>query len=190
MFKVLGIASGLIPLIGILPYVRDILRKTTKPERASWFIWMVLGGIAFFSQLSKGATNSLWLAGMSVLSVTIVFLLALRYGEGGLDRRDVIALIVSFFGLVLWYLTKDATIALLLVIAVDTSGSVLTTMKAYEDPGSETMITWFLDGIAGLLSAISVGAFNWILLVYPLYICVANLAVVGAMLLGKKKPSK
>jgi hypothetical protein len=190
MFEVIGSISGIVIIIGLLPYIRDILRKTTKPERASWLIWTVLGSIAFFSQLVKGATNSLWMTGIDTLAVAIIFLLSIRYGEGGLMKRDIAALFVALFGLVLWYFTKEAAVALFLVIIIDMSGSILTVIKSYEDPGSETMIAWILAGLAGLLSAISVGSLNWILLSYPLYICLANWAVVVAMVLGKNKTSR
>lgn len=190
MFQIIGLVSGLLAIAAILPYIRDIIKKTTRPERASWFIWTVLGGIAFFSQLAKGATNSLWMTAVSTLCVLTVFLLSLKHGEGGLVKRDMVALAVALSGLVLWYFTKDATIALLIVIGVDLSGSVLTIIKAYEDPESETMSTWVLASISGLFGTISVGSLNWILLMYPLYILFANLAVTIAMILGRKKTIK
>ena len=190
MLETIGIISGLLAIVAVVPYIRDIIKKTTRPERASWLIWAVLGGIAFFSQLAKGATNSLWMTGLSTLCVLVVFLLSLKYGEGGLIKRDIIALLFALSGLVLWYFTKDATIALLIVIAVDLSGSVLTIIKSYKDPESETMSTWILASISGFFGTISVGSFNWVLLMYPLYIFFANAAVTIAMLLGRKRLKK
>jgi hypothetical protein len=186
MLKTFGIVSGLLAIVAVIPYIRDIIKKTTRPERASWLIWTVLGGIAFFSQLAKGATNSLWMTGLSTLCVLVVFLLSLKHGEGGLVKRDIAALLFAFLGLVLWYFTKDATVALLIVIAVDLSGSVLTIIKSYKDPESETMSTWVLASISGLFGTLSVGSFNWVLLMYPLYILLANSAVTVAILLGKR----
>jgi hypothetical protein len=187
MLEIIGIVSGLLAIVAVVPYIRDIIKKKTRPERASWLIWTVLGGIAFFSQLAKGATNSLWMTALSTLCVLVVFLLSLKHGEGGLVRRDIVALLVALLGLVLWYFTKDATIALLIVIGVDLSGSFLTIIKSYEDPESETMSTWILASISGLFGTISVGTLNWVLLMYPLYILFANLAVTIAIILGKKK---
>lgn len=182
--------SGLLAVVAVIPYIRDILRKTTKPERASWLIWTVLGGIAFFSQLAKGATNSLWMTGLSTLCVLAVFLLSLKHGEGGLVKRDIVALIFAFIGLVLWYFTKDALIALIIVILVDLSGSVLTIIKSYSEPESETLSTWVLASVSGFFGALSVGSFNWVLLMYPFYILIANSAVTIAIILGKKKYKK
>ena len=186
MLEIIGIASGIIMMGGSVPYIIDILKKKTKPERASWLIWTVLGTIAFFSQLAEGATHSLWMNGLDTFAVVAIFILSIRYGEGGLMKRDIIALILAFLGLVIWFFTKEASIALYIVLAIDITGQVLTVVKSYEDPESETFISWILFGVAGLLSAISVGEWNFVLLIYPLYICIANWSVVVAMILGKK----
>lgn len=187
MLQLLGIVSGLLSALCYLPYIRDILRKTTKPERASWFIWSVLGSIAFFTQLAKGASDSLWLPAVQELGVTIIFLFSIKYGVGGLTKRDLVALLVAAVGLVLWYFTKEAAIALYIVIVVDGAGAILTVIKAYEDPESETMSTWLLAGISGFFAMAAVGAWDIVLLSYPFYIFVINIAVIAAMILGSRK---
>lgn len=190
ILQILGLTSGILGLVYCFPYIRDILLHKTKPERASWLIWSVLGSISFFSQLAKGATNSLWMTGADTLGVVVIFLLALKYGEGGLAPRDIKALIVASLGLVIWYFTKEPAFALFIVILVDGAGAILTILKAYEDPGSETMSAWFISGLSGFVAALSVGSLNWILLSYPLYIGIANWAVIVAMLLGKREQKK
>jgi len=187
MFQYIGLAAGIITLLSHFPYFFDIIRHTTKPERASWFIWLVLGSIAFFSQLAEGAGPSLWLTAGDSFAVLLTFILAVKFGTGGLSRRDIIALIAAGIGLILWYLTRHAAIALIMTILVDSTGTILTVIKSYEDPGSETLITWLGVAVAGILAMISVGKFSLILLVYPFYIFLANFAVVIAMLLGKAK---
>lgn len=187
MLQILGYISAALSIIMVLPYIRDIFRKVTQPERASWFIWTVLGFIAFFSQFTKGATDSLWLTAGQTVAVLVIFALSIKYGVGGLTKRDVRALIVAGLGLVLWYITNEASYALLIVIAIDTVGTYLTMTKAYQDPESETMSTWLMSGTSGIFGALAVGSLNPILLAYPLYIVVANYTIVGAMILGKKK---
>jgi hypothetical protein len=190
MFQYFGIASGIITGLSSVPYIRDILRHKTKPERASWFIWSILGAIAFFSQMAEGATDSLWLTGIDSLGVLITFLLAIKYGVGGFNRRDILALIVAGIGLLLWFFTHQAAVALFIIICIDLSGTILTVAKSYTDPESETLTTWIIMSVAGILAMISVGEFNPILLIYPLYIFLANFAVVVAMLLGRAKINK
>jgi hypothetical protein len=187
MLQFFGYISAILSIIMIFPYIIDIFKKTTKPERASWLIWTVLGFIAFFSQLAKGATDSLWLTAGQTIAVLIVFILAIKYGVGGLTKRDIKALIVAGIGLLLWFLTNEALYALLIVIAIDSIGVFLTTIKANKDPKSETMSTWILSGTSGIFGALAVGSFDPVLLLYPTYIIVANYVVVGAIILGKNQ---
>jgi len=190
ILAIFGYISALLSILMVVPYIRDILLLKTKPERASWFIWTVLGFISFFSQMAKGATDSLWLTGGQTLAVLIISLLSIKYGVGGFTKRDIRALIAAGVGLVVWYLTKEAAWALLTVIVIDCIGSLLTVMKAYEDPASETLSTWAISGTSGIFGVLAVGAFSPILLVYPLYIVFANYAIVTAMLLGRRKTLK
>ncbi|HEX7042827.1 MAG TPA: hypothetical protein VF189_06250 [Patescibacteria group bacterium] len=186
MLEILGIASGLISVSAYIPYIIDVIKKTTQPERASWLIWFVLTAIAFFSQLAKGASNSLWLPGIETCGLGIVLILSLKYGVGGLVKKDLLALAAAGIGLILWYFTKEPAVALYIIIGIDSIGTVLTVQKAYEDPESETFITWVLVAVAGILSMIAVGKIDIILLSYPFYIFLANAAVAFAMMIGKK----
>lgn len=173
-----------------VPYIRDIFKGSTKPERATWLIWSVLTTILLFAQLAKGATNSIWLTAVQTLGVIIIFLLSLRFGEGGLQRRDLIALGAATIGLVAWFVTKDATIALWLTILIDFSGGVLTIIKAYQEPETETQSTWIISSIAGLFGALAVGSFSLELLAFPVYVFLVNLAVFLAIRLGLRATSR
>lgn len=190
MLQVFGYISAILSIVMIVPYVWDILHHKSKPERGSWLIWTVLGFISFFSQMAKGATNSLWLPAGKTLSVFIIFGLSLKYGYGGLVKRDIKALIAAGVGLVLWYLTKEPLTALLITILVDAIGTYLTMIKSYEDPESETLVMWLMSGTAGIFGMLAVGSFSPVLLLYPFYIMLANYVIVAAILLGRKNLNK
>lgn len=187
MLQLFGYLSGFFITISYLPYIIDILKLKTKPQRTSFFIWSLLGSIAFFSQLAKGASNSLWLPATDTTLTIVIFLLSIKHGKGGFSRRDHLALAVTGLGLLLWYLTNEAAIALYSVIMIDASATYLTVHKAYHEPETETIIAWTLASLGGLFAVFAVGSFDIILLSYPVYICLANAAVVVAILLGRKE---
>jgi hypothetical protein len=186
MFALFGLLSGILSSLSYIPYIRDILRGKTKPERASFFIWSVLGCIAFVSQFAEGATWSLLLM-IETFIIFAVFLLSLKFGVGGFTRRDIFALAVAGFGLILWFLTRHAFLALFITIGIDSIGTVLSVIKSYEDPESETISMWATVSVAGVLALFAVGKWDFVLLAYPLYIALANFAVVVAILLGRRK---
>lgn len=189
MFEVIGTAAGALAVISYIPYVVDMLRGRAKPERASWVIWTVLILIAFFSQLSKGATDSLWFTGLDSVGVIVILVLSIKYGVGGLARRDVLSLIFAAVGLVLWYFTSDAVYALLITIVIDASATWLTVAKTLEDPSTETYLMWVIICVASTLAMIAVGKFDLVLLAYPFYIFLANFAVVVAKFVAERRKS-
>src|SRR5258706_1970833 len=187
MLQTLGLLGGLLALGSSIPYISDTLRLRVKPQRATFFIWSVPGAIAFFSQLAKGASNSLWLPGLETFGSLAIFVLSIKYGVGGFNKRDYIALLIALAGLIAWYFTKEAATALYLVILVDGVGLSLELHKAYLFPETETHLAWILAAIGGFLSLLSVGSFNIILLSYPFYLMLANASVVVAIQMGLQR---
>lgn len=184
--QLFGYAAALIALIAAIPYIRDIFKGTTKPERASWFIWLVLAAIAFFSQLASGASHSLWLVAAQTLAVVIITLLSIKYGVGGFKRRDIIGLFLAAAGLLLWYTTGEPATALYIIIGVDAIGTTLSAIKSYEQPHTETLSTWVGNSVAGALAIFSVSPPGIILLSYPIYIFLGNL-VVSTIIISRRK---
>lgn len=179
-----GYLSGVAILLSFWPYLRDIFRHKTKPQRTSWLIWSILGSISFFSQFAKGASYSLVMTGAQAIGDLFIFVMAIKFGLGGLAKRDIISLIGVSVSLLLWYLTSEASVALFLVIFIDALGAALTVLKSYQSPGTETVSSWALTFIGGLLACIAVGRLDVILLAFPFYICLASLAILAAIGLG------
>jgi len=144
-----------------------------------------LSGIALASQLASRGKWSVIMTLTQMLGVTLIFILSLKRGYGGLGKKEVISLIFAGIGLVLWALTNEPVIALLCVIFVDAAGSWLTVFKTYKDPGSETLSTWILDCVSSIFAIIAIGSINYTLILYPAYLFVANAAVVAAIYLGR-----
>ncbi len=99
-------------------------------------------------------------------------------------------LIFAALGLIAWYFTRHAFIAILFVIAVDMSGVALTLIKTWKEPGSETYTLWLILSFAALLSIFSVGEWSPAILLYPFYILFANLSVAFTKFVAEQKPKK
>lgn len=188
--KIFGYLSGALALIAFIPYYRDIFRGKTKPERASWLIWGCIDLVALFTQLAEGASYSLFLPIAYAIGDFGVFFLAFKYGYGNrLLRRDKFALAGVAASLIIWYISREAAIALIIVIFIDWIAGVLNIMKSYEAPRSETMSKWVLNGIAALFAGIAVGSLDVTLLLFPVSTFLLSLATVVAIQLGSKRPS-
>lgn len=75
MLQFFGYLSGILVSASFLPYIKDIFQLKTKPQRTTFFIWSLLGGIAFFSQLAKGASYSFLLSALSVGKLDLILLI-------------------------------------------------------------------------------------------------------------------
>jgi hypothetical protein len=188
MQQIIGLAAGLIGVIAYIPYIRDILKGKTQPERAAWIIWSAQYTLLFFTQLAQNVSYILWLPGLQLLGILVICTLSFRYGYGKLNRRKIMLLLCVGLALVLWYFTKNAAAALFVSLAIETSGIALIAHKAYKDPASEVMYFWALIGFAGVLGIAAVGTNGApMLYVYPVAFALMNFSVVVAQLLGRKR---
>ena len=190
MKEILALLSAILIIVAAPPYIIDTVKGKTKPQRVTWLIFSVLGLIAFFSQLSLGATWSLVFLGFDTSASILAFILSVKYGVGGHSRLDTIALTIAGSGVLLALLAKQPIIALLGVILADISGVTLTIRKAYTHPGTETAISWWLVGTASLLGVLTVGEVKLSLLIYPIYLLIVNYAVPVAQIFGYKLNKK
>jgi hypothetical protein len=95
---VLGVLAGLVGVADTVPYVRDILRGATRPHRGTWLIWGILAILAFHSQRADGASWSLVMVAAQAILTTLVFLLAVRRGVGGVSPVEAGMLAIAACG--------------------------------------------------------------------------------------------
>lgn len=182
-----GLAAGVTSIVAYLPYIRAIRQGNTRPERTAWIIWSAVYVTQFAAQAAKGATNSLWLVGMQLVCVLGICMLAFRYGSGDFDRRSAIWLACAGAALVLWFFAKSASVAIIIASSVELSAAVLTSIKTYKQPGSESLVSWIIACGAGILGIPAVGhAAPLILYLYPASLMLMSAGIVGASLLGAR----
>ncbi|HVU59280.1 MAG TPA: hypothetical protein VHC98_00345 [Candidatus Saccharimonadales bacterium] len=185
LVQALAIAQVAIFCLAGPPYILDTIHGKTQPERATWFIWTVLGAIAFVSQVLLGASWSLVFTGLDTLGSLLVFLLSIRFGVGGWTRLDKAALVVAAVGVCVSLLARQPIIAIVGVIVADVSGALLTVRKTFLHPGSETTVSWLLIGVGSLCGVLSVQRLDAALLLYPVYLCIVNWSVPLAQIAGR-----
>ncbi len=172
---VLGVLGGLVGIADTIPYVRDMVGGSTRPHRGTWLIWGLLAIVACVAQLADGASWSAVMAGTQAMLTGAVFLLAIRYGEGGMsasrsrsdrarrrwrDRLDPRPRADSW---------PSGC-----VIAADLIAFAMMVPKVRRDPHSETVSTYALASVGGALATGAVGMVDLSLILYPVYYCLAN----------------
>ena len=82
---VLGVLAVLVGIADTIPYVRDTLRGATRPHRGTWLIWSMLAIVVCLSQRADGASWSLLMVAAQAILTSLIFVLAIRRGEGGVS---------------------------------------------------------------------------------------------------------
>ena len=184
MQQIFGQLSAVLSVLAFLPYILGTLRRQTRPQRASWTIWGTLSSLSFAALLYEGASSSLWFVGAQAGGTVAIAALAVPFGTGGYNRRDIAILALAGVGLVLWAVTKDAGWTLALAISVSLLGGVPTVLKAYRAAPSEALGTWVLLLLSALCALASAARPELMLLAYPAFLSTLYGAIVAAIALG------
>lgn len=182
----LGVTAGMLAFVAAITYIRSILQGDTKPERGAMIIWAITSTISFFSYWAEGAQGSVWFAAGDFIVGIIMLALAFKYGYGWNIKRHTIALLTALIGLILWASTNQPFLALLCSVGVDAVGAALIVVKAYEAPHTEHVGSWVIYLVGAFLGLAAVGSLEFPLLFYPAYALCSTLAVILAILLGRR----
>ena len=71
------------------------------------------------------------------------------------------------------------------VLIAEIIGALMIVFKSYKHPQTETVTMWALGIIGATLMGLSVGKLDLTLLAFPIYLFVANIAIVVVIFIGK-----
>lgn len=181
----IGIISGIIAFSSYFFYIPSIIKRKTKPNRASWWIWGLLGTSIAISYYISGARATIWVPLSEATGPLLVALLSIKYGEGGwtcFDRRCIVgAAGVSFF----WWVTSSSVIALASYLLIDIMAVLPTIRKSLHRPENENKIAWGLTFTGQFLNIFAVEKLIFSILIYPIYMIITN-SVIFSLQFRKK----
>lgn len=179
-----GKVAGAVSLLAFVPYIVSILRRQSRPNRATWWIWAVLGTLLGASYYASGATHTVWVPVSYFVGPLTVAVLSVRYGEGGWSRFDRWCLVGAGVSLVLWWAFSTPLVALVLLLTIDLAGGLPTIRKSYLDPESEDSLTWCLFLAGNTLNLFAVTTWSFALASYPVYMFLGS-GVITVLVLRK-----
>jgi hypothetical protein len=183
-----GIAAAIMATAAYIPYLSSIFRGKTKPNRATWIIWAVLGIIICASYWSVGARNTFWYT--LPVGIVITALLSIKYGVGGWTPFDKLCLLGAGFGLLLWWVSGIPFTALVIGIVIDMIGYLPTMKKIWHEPASEDKLAWMMFFMASVLNVFALETWVFEIAILPAYALVFNGILLVLMFLprhGKHK---
>lgn len=185
IYETLGIIAGILAIGGYVPYIISIVRGKTKPNKATWIIWTVVGGLLAFSYIAEGDIKTIWLPLGYFFGPLLAAILSFRYGYSAWARLDTICLTVAIISIVPW-IFSHATITLLINVLIDASGAIPTLVKTYREPETEDFTAWSIFLIANTIQLFAITEWN-LAAIYPIYLFLLAFSIVAFILLGKTK---
>lgn len=176
-FVILG---ALLQLWGCLIYARDTFIGKTKPNRVTWFLWALAPIIAFSAELNKGVglislmTLSVGLGPLIVLVASF----ASNKAYWRLRWTDYLCGALSLLGLSLWFIYRDANIAIVLNIAADALAAAPTLIKSFKHPETESEEAYTVSIVNAGIALLVIDKWNVAHYGFPIYILLINIAFV------------
>lgn len=180
MVKYIVLIGAAIQLSGIFFYIKDMFSGRAKPNRITWLLWSVAPLVAAFAAFSEGvrwAALPVFMSGFGPLLVFIAsFFISKSYWELGVF--DYFCGACSAVALVLWYLTKEPNVAIILAIAGDACAAAPTLVKSWRRPETESPLA-YITGLVGVSTAFfAVETFDFPELAFPVYLIILNCLII------------
>lgn len=175
-FAYIGIAFT---WVATIIYLVGTIKGTVKPNRISFFIWALAPLIAFAAQVSEGVGIQSFLTFSIGLGPILILVASFLHKSTAwkLHSFDYICGILAIVGLILWQITQDGLLAILLSLLADIFASIPTIVKAYKAPHTESPAAYLLTGIGALITFLTISNWNIETYAFPLYIVLLNATV-------------
>lgn len=181
-FLVISIIIGFIsPLIGI----GSVLWGTFRPQRMTRFLIFLLSLLFVGTLLAQHDTNGIYIALAQLLGSIVIFVLSLKKGMGGWETTDKVVLGMTFLSLLVWKMTTNALLGLLLSLVTDFIGFVPTIIKTWKWPETEEWKFYLSDVLSSTFSLLSLSSYTLGKTAFPLYIFFINTFGV-VLILGRR----
>jgi len=174
---ILTIIATIIGIVAFFPYIRDIVQLKTKPHAYTWLIWAITQTTAVVGILhGGGGLGSLNLM-VGTLFVIFIFLFSLKYGSRNITKGDTIILVAAFCAVLFWWQLDRPILAVIMVSIIDVLGYVPSLRKSYQEPWSETLVSWMLFSLSNVFAILALSEYNLLTVTYLIAITLANLSI-------------
>lgn len=187
MRNALAVISGLVALSSSIPYILGTLRGKTHPNLVSWFTWMLLHIIAASAAFASGAVQTGIFTSAAALSTGLITAMSLRFGIRRYTRFDVVCQILAIAGIVVWQLTHQPMLAIIMVMIVNLMAALPTFRHAWRAPQHETWQTFAISVLASSIALLSISHYNFIALAYPVYFFTCDAAITIVILTRRSR---
>lgn len=149
-----SVLAGVVFIAGFVPYIRAIVRKETKPSKASWIIWASLDIITLAGMYAAKTVNGQIVA--AVVGALVVVALAFVYGTPGWTRLDKTCLVGAVGAILLWRIFDSPVLGIVTSSGVVFLGAIPTFISAWKKPENEDKLAWTIYWVSCVCALVAV----------------------------------
>lgn len=180
------LTSALITLFAAIPYISDILKRSTKPNVTSWITWTLLFFVATTAEFSAGEYRTALFTGSITIECLLIVILGSKFGYSRYTKFDAVCQFGALLGFVVWWVFNNPLLAIFFVMAIDFLACLPTIEHSWFSPREETWQTFILSCVGGLFALFSLTSYNWTSTLYPVYIVLINTLITSVILFRRK----
>lgn len=172
------IIASVLAVVGNVSYLNDVLRGRVIPHPYTWFIWSIVSMTILLGGIVKGAGIGAIPTAIAEGFTVLIFLFSLRYvfrhGAQHIQRSDHYFLAIAMCGLVPWFLTKDPTLSIVVMVCIDLVAFVPTLRKAWVRPDTEKPMLYVMNVGRHALTLFSLETYNIATTIHSIAMVVTN----------------
>ncbi len=183
-FGFLGIALS---LLRYTTYIRAIIRGTTKPHALTWLGAGLMAGIAAAIQYKAEAGPAVWVTGFVAVVCIGIGIAAVFHGEKRITRSDWASFFLALIVIPIWLSTKNAALALCLVLLIEILNYYPTVRKSYAKPQEEDALSWGISSLRWFCATLAAEQISPDTVLYPLFIALCESGIVAYLLWRRRQ---
>ncbi len=180
------IISTVLILSAPIPYIRDVVKRKTKPKVVSWFNWTLLTVISGSASLSDHQYAAAIMSYSLALMCLSIAILGWHNGNRQFDSLDVFSQIGIVITLILWWIFNSPAVAIIAVIVIDFIALMPTLKHAWQKPHEETSQLFLMTGSGAIFTILAAKNITITSLANPIYIAMADLVTAGIIINRRK----
>lgn len=171
-----AIIGAIIGSLGGFYYLYETIAGKAQPNRVTWLLWGLFPMVIFVAQRAQGIASISWVSFVAgfvpLLVVSASFLNKKAYWQS--EPRDYYLMAAAIIGIILWAVTDDPNLALLLSLLADILASIPTLIKAYRHPQSESWIAYVVSTFGFGIGLLSVQRYTFENTAFVAYVFILN----------------
>ena len=182
-----AIIAASISSLGSIFYLYQTIKGNAQPNRVTWILWAIFPMIVFFAQNSQN-TGVMTIITLSAGVFPILIVTASLFNKKAYWKTkpfDYACLVLAIIGMILWYVSKDAKIAIIFAIIADGLAAAPTIKKAYLHPNSESWQAYTLNTLGFFVGILAIQKWDFANYAFVIYLFAVNGIIA---LLAAKKP--